>query len=381
MQTNKQLKNIFNFDELAALANNEDVPLFVMSQKQISQQYNILKHYFPQAKHHYAVKAAPLSCAIHTLIDCDAYFDVASNGEIDLLKSCGVAGERCIYTHPIKSPSSIVKALSYGIKTFVFDNVYELEKMLPFKDDLTLLLKLSFSNNLATFDLSSKFGVAKEAALDLLHKAISMGFSVVGTSFHVGSQMPDNNEYIKALSISKQLYTEAEIFGQPFSILDIGGGFPDETVLPAHQYDAYFKPIAQYIETNYRNVTVYTEPGRFVSAAAGMSVTKVIGKNVRNGVPTYYLNDGVYGSFSGIVFDKHIPNIFTEKQLRGYHGELKKSCLYGPTCDSFDVITKEILLPELENGDILYCSNMGAYSLATVTNFNMLAQAKIIALD
>lgn len=373
--------HIFNLNAIADLAQREDAPLFVMSKKKIASQYQILQHYFPKAKHHYAVKSSPLACTINALKGCDAYFDVASNGEIDLLSSCGVTGDRCIHTHPIKSGNSIEKAVAFGIKTFVFDNAYELEKLLPYKDEVKLLMRLSFSNNLATFDLSSKFGVAPEASFQLLSEALSMGFSVVGATFHVGSQMPDYNEYIKALTFCTELYTYAESMGKPFSVLDIGGGFPDETVLPASQYAAYFEPIAQYIDSNFKNITVYTEPGRFVTAAAGLSVTKVIGKNIRNGVMSYYLNDGVYGSFSGIVFDKHIPNLFTHKEINGYRGTQKKSCLFGPTCDSFDVVVKEIALPELEVGDILFCTNIGAYSLATVTNFNMLSKAKIIALD
>jgi ornithine decarboxylase len=374
----KNLKNSFNIPKIKQLAQCQDAPLLVISKNKIKEQYTALTTFFPNALHHYAVKSAPMACIIETLKTCKAHFDVASNGEIDLLAACGITGNNCIHTHPIKADSTIQKALSFGIKTFVFDNSEELKKLLPYKDKVSLLMRLSFSNNKTTCDLSAKFGVNQHDAFALMQEANSLGFSVVGASFHVGSPMLDYKEYIKALIFCKYLYQEAQILGKPFSILDIGGGFPDTSLLTPPQYAGYFEPIANYIETHFKGITIYTEPGRFISATAGLSVSKVIGKSIRNGRMTYYLNDGVYGSFSGILFDKQKPTIFTQQQIEGRTSQVHKTCLFGPTCDSIDLISQDIYLPELALGDILYTPNMGAYTVASNTNFNMLTKAKII---
>jgi len=81
----------------------------------------------------------------------------------------------------------------------------------------------------------------------------------------------------------------------------------------------------------------------------------------------YYLNDGVYGSFGCIYFDNNQPKIqpFNERD-----GNLYKSMLFGPTCDSIDLITNEIMLPELAIGEWVYVENFGAYTVASSSNFN-----------
>jgi len=88
---------------------------------------------------------------------------------------------------------------------------------------------------------------------------------------------------------------------------------------------------------------------------------KEIGKEI-----LYYLSDGVYGSFNNIVFDHAQPSPATFKNSE----VTRKSCLFGPTCDSIDVICKDIDLPELEIGDWLYFMNMGAYTVASASSFN-----------
>ena len=81
----------------------------------------------------------------------------------------------------------------------------------------------------------------------------------------------------------------------------------------------------------------------------------------------YYLNDGIYGSFGCIYFDHNNPVIlpFNERNDKVY-----KSRLFGPTCDSIDLISNEIMLPELAVGEWVYVENFGAYTVASSSNFN-----------
>ena len=102
-------------------------------------------------------------------------------------------------------------------------------------------------------------------------------------------------------------------------------------------------------------------------------VLNVIGKKIvvdeESGekVIVYYLNDGIYGSFGCIYFDHNSPTIlpFNER-----NDKVHKSRLFGPTCDSIDLISNEIMLPELAIGEWVYVENFGAYTVAASSSFN-----------
>ena len=107
---------------------------------------------------------------------------------------------------------------------------------------------------------------------------------------------------------------------------------------------------------------------------AGILVTRVIGKAVRNNTKWYYIDDGVYGAFSGQVYDKMSYQFFSLKE-----NEKSTQCIVaGPTCDSFDVVTTRAVLPELEVGDVLVSPNMGAYTTVSATNFNLYDKPQVV---
>ena len=123
-----------------------------------------------------------------------------------------------------------------------------------------------------------------------------------------------------------------------------------------------------------KNVKFIAEPGRFLAGPAGILVTQVIGRTFRNNKNYYYLNDGIYGDFSGMIFD-HCRYEF--KTLR--RGQKFLSAVAGPTCDSFDTLSMNEEIPELYVGDVVYVKNIGAYSCASATRgFNGFPPAEII---
>jgi ornithine decarboxylase len=122
---------------------------------------------------------------------------------------------------------------------------------------------------------------------------------------------------------------------------------------------------------------VIAEPGRFIAAPAAIAVSSVMGKAKRDGRWWYYLDDGLYGSYSGQMFDhaKYPVSVLREG------GELHESVLSGPTCDSIDVIDESIMLPELEMGDLVVGRMMGAYTWASATDFNFFKRAKVVVMN
>ena len=118
---------------------------------------------------------------------------------------------------------------------------------------------------------------------------------------------------------------------------------------------------------------ILAEPGRFLVASAATAIVQIIGKAVRGGKLCYYVNDGVYHTFSGVIFDH------CQYPLKSFKKNPTQICsVFGPTCDALDTISLAEQLPDLELGDLLYAPNIGAYSAASSTYFNGFSPAAVV---
>jgi ornithine decarboxylase len=223
-------------------------------------------------------------------------------------------------------------------------------------------------------ELSSKFGCETGEAVDLILEANGVGLEVEGLSFHVGSQCTNFDNFVRALNIAAAVMEETRARGREIKILDIGGGFPVG-------YDAHVRPFpvlagkinAEIDRLFAKDIQILAEPGRFLVAAAATAVARVIGKAYRDGKRCYYIDDSVYHTYSGIVFD-HCQ--YSVKPFKRGTGEV--CTVFGQTCDGMDTITESVELPELEIDDLVYSENIGAYSNASSTWFNGFAPAKVV---
>lgn len=352
-------------------------PLLVLDCETLRQQYRRLKNALPKVDLYFAIKSLPNETVIATLHKEGCHFDIATQGEVKLLEKNGVTATKTIHTHPIKRDIDIRSTLRFGCTTFVVDNEFELEKFVRYKERVGLLLRLSFPNPDAVVNLSKKFGLSVEEAPEFISKAEELGIHVKGISFHVGSQSPHSQSHVDAIQKSIDIIVASRSkHDTPMSILDIGGGFPINYDGSSIDIEKFCQPINDILKTLPKNIHVIAEPGRYIAAPAMTCITSVIGKAVRDGTPWYYLDDGVYNSFSGQIFDHAIYPIFTLKQ-----GVTHPSVLAGPTCDSIDVISENIELPDLSIGDLIVAPMMGAYTSATATEFNSLPKANIIAVN
>jgi ornithine decarboxylase len=227
-------------------------------------------------------------------------------------------------------------------------------------------------------ELSSKFGAHPGEAVDLIFAADKAGLTVEGISFHVGSQTTNFENFVQAINLAASVFKEAKERGYTkMFLLDIGGGFPapyDENVQP---FRLLAKKINAELERLFpKEIQILAEPGRFLIATAGTLVAKVIGKADRDGKRCYYINDGVYHTFSGIIFD-HLK--YRVKAFR--KGPAQISAVFGPTCDALDTVSLAEELPDLELGDLVYSENIGAYSHASSTFFNGFPPAKVVHIN
>jgi ornithine decarboxylase len=366
---------------IRALVAEHGAPLLLLSTSIIRQQYRQLQQALPGVQLHYALKPLPHPAVVSALAQEGSYFDLATNGEVDVVRDCGVQPARTVHTHPIKRDSDIRHALAYGCNTFVFDNPYELPKFLPYKDQVELLMRLSFRSKDAVVDLSLKFGVQPTEALELLRKAVGLGLKVRGLSFHVGSQTLNAFKYLEAIGFCRQLFNLAALDGVILDTLDIGGGYPVSYTEPVMPISYYCHPIASELERQFPNTRLMAEPGRFICASAMTLISSVMGKAERQGRMWYYLDEGLYGSYSGKLYDHADYPFMPLSRLEGKTLPQQLSVVAGPTCDSIDVIYDNIMLPDLDCGELVVSPMMGAYTWASATEFNFFPKTKIVVID
>ena len=353
-------------------------PLLILDCDQLVKQYNALSAALPGVKLYYAIKALPHPAAIQTLDALGAGFDIASSGEIELLREQSTRARQTIHTHPIKRDADIRDALRFGCTTFVVDNVWELEKFVNYRHRVGLLVRVSFPNPKTPIDLSRKFGCREDETAILIQKAQSLGVHVKGLSFHAGSQCPDSGNHVHAIKQCRKIINDVyQNSGKLLSILDIGGGFPVEYMQPIMDIESFCAPIRQALNNLPEHVQIIAEPGRYLSAPAMKAVSSVMGKAKRGDACWYYLDDGIYGSYSGQLFDHVTYPLTIFSDIKGK----EQAVLAGPTCDSIDVIAEQVTMPPLSIGDLVVGHQMGAYTSATSTQFNLFDKAKIVAIN
>lgn len=353
-------------------------PLFVIDTARIRAQYRRLAGALPQVDLHYALKPLPHAAVIQALLEEGACFDLATNGEVDLVRRSGVSPKRCVHTHPIKRDSDIRNALAYGVETFVVDNPDELRKFVKYRGRVSLLIRVSFRSTSSVCDLSKKFGCAPDAVAGLLELASELRVKIEGLSFHVGSQALDSGMYVHAVDVCRELMDHASQNGQRLGLLDIGGGFPvDYGRKAAMPIEEYCAPIRVALGKLAPDVRVIAEPGRYIAAPAAIAVSSVMGRALRDGRWWYYLDDGMYGSYSGQMYDHAKYPV----EALAAPGETYPSVLAGPTCDSIDIISEALDLPKLTVGDLIVGREMGAYTWASASDFNFFPRATVLALD
>jgi ornithine decarboxylase len=368
---------------LKDLAQKHGTPLFVLDHDAVRGNYAEFTRYLPRVQAYYAVKANPDPAIIRTLYGIGASFDVASIAEFKLvydnIRSLPAEArqtfiwDKVIYSNPIKDRRTLEELDQYK-PLVAFDNREEIAKIRKHAPHAGLALRIRVPNTGSMVELSSKFGASPAEAVDLIAMAFDAGLVVEGLAFHVGSQCTNFENYVQALSTSASIMEEAETRGFSLKLLDIGGGFPA-------RYDRHVRPFRELAkilraELNRlfpKNLEILAEPGRFMVGTAAILVAEVIGKSERDGKRCYYVNDGIYHTFSGILFDHCQYHVKAFKK-----GPKRISAVFGPTCDALDTISQAEELPELKLGDLVYSENIGAYSHASSTCFNGFPPAQIV---
>jgi ornithine decarboxylase len=324
----------------------------------------------------YAVKANPHPIVIEQLWNAGIrHFDTASLGEIEIIKAVAPAAI-CHFMAPVRLAGQAKAAFeTHGVTDFVVDSDSELDKLLAETGNpkkLRVFVRLVAQLGGALLEMSSKYGCLPEDAAKLLKRVKAAGAQPCLT-FHVGSQCLSPFSYAQAIEIAQRTVNLA---GVDIVALDMGGGFPaayaGEEPPPFHWY---FDMIKEALANLGRpNLHVMCEPGRALVAQGISLVTQVV---MRRG-DRIYLNDGIYGSFDEQRFasfdENYPPTAFTldaKGNAKNLPGEKRPFRVFGPTCDSADVLPRPQMLPDgIANGDFILFEAMGAYTVSSRSPFN-----------
>ncbi|MDE2013592.1 MAG: alanine racemase [Alphaproteobacteria bacterium] len=302
------------------------------------------------------------------------HFDTASLQEVEIVKT-RFPEAQCHFMAPVRAPGAARAAFhQYGVTDYVVDCEFELQKLLAETGDakkLRIFVRIATPLGGAVLELSSKFGTPPEQAAKLLKRVAETG-AAPALTFHVGSQCLSPFSYAQAIEMARRTAALAEV---EIQALDIGGGFPG----PYHGNDVppyhwYFDTIKEALDTLPRKIPVICEPGRALIAEGVSLITQVF---LRKG-DALYINDGVYGSFDELTLPgwtaDYNSRAFTvngrgqaTEQPAGSHAFR----VFGPTCDTLDVLPRPIMLPDdIKAGDFIVFDAIGAYSVAVRTSFN-----------
>ena len=355
---------------------NIETPFLLIDKDKVREKTTMIGRNIKNSKVFYAVKANPDIEILRFLNGLNLGFEIASEGELEILSSIGVEPSRIISSNPVKSLKFLKIAASYQVNHFSFDSMDEVDKIAKFIPDCNVYIRLSVPNEGSEWPLSKKFGVEIDDAVSLLSYAQDRGLNPVGITFHVGSQCTNIYNWNIALDKAKTLWDISRKKGLKLRLLNIGGGYPIKYTKNVVSIEAIEKNVNNLIFERFpEDIEIHIEPGRAVVGDAGIFVSTVIGKAVRGDEDWVYIDVGVFNglmeSVGGIKYSYIVEGY---KQARSR----KQWTIAGPSCDSFDVIDKNVSLPEPQVGNLMLILSSGAYTVSYASEFNGFSIPKTI---
>jgi len=353
-----------------------NTPLLILDIQGIRNKYREAKRCFGEFDIFYAVKANDHYAIIEALSEERAGFEVASSSELEKVFEYCKEPSRIISSNPVKPMDFIAFAHQKGIDLFAVDSFTEVEKISDIAPRSRIYVRLAVPNEGSDWPLSGKFGVDPVTAVEILEYARSKGLIPYGITFHVGSQCNNLRNWFLAVKLTAEAWNRARQKGIRLKLLNIGGGIPVTYLSKSLSME----DIAYYVRGLLRKYMIeqpaelHMEPGRGLVGDQGMLVARVIGKAVREGTRWIYIDTGVFNGLAEALGGIRYP-FYINKE-----GELYEWTVGGISCDSMDVIARNVPLPEPEVGDYVYIMSAGAYTTVYGSNFNGFPVPQILSL-
>jgi ornithine decarboxylase len=358
-------------------------PALVLDFNVIQQTYTRFLDAFPGGQIFYAMKANANPQIVQLVADRKGGLEIASLAELERALDAGATGEQIICSNPIKNPIFLQRMHEAGVYATVVDSTYEVEKVAEYAPNSRVYVRLAVDNHGSVLPLAGKFGVSGDEALELFDQARELGLQPIGLSFHVGSQCLSVNNWVNAIRACGKIWREAEERDHKFHFLDIGGGFPaghyhDESIPTIEQIGMLSMEAIRAFIPEVPNLMLVLEPGRGLVGESGRLLATVVGKAKRGDGMWLYLDAGV---FNGLMetYEGFPPVVSLLNESTEHHKE--HYTLAGPSCDSCDVIARQLLMPEINIGDKLVFYDAGAYTNEYAVAFNGFPIPQVVALN
>lgn len=330
----------------------------------------------------FSVKALSNIAVLKTLKNSGCGFDIVSGGELHRALLAGADPKKIIFSGVGKSKGEMVAGIENNILSFNVESEHELSRLSMVAAEMKKIapVAIRFNPNVdagvheftKTGRKSDKFGVSIEAAKDLVKKCSeSASLKLVGLTCHIGSQIMELKGFEDAAKQALKLLIELDRLNINLDFIDMGGGLGvnyvgEETIQPFELIESYEKIFAG------RNERLILEPGRSISANAGIMLTRV----------EYKKNDF-------LIVDAAMNDLLRPALYQAHHDvwPVRKTnnatsnvSLVGPICETGDFLAKNINI-EGSEGDLFAVRTVGAYGFVMSSNYNSRPRAPEIMVD
>ena len=361
------------------IAERFGTPLYIYSRATLERHWHAFDKAFGEHPHLicFAVKSNPNIAILQVMAQLGSGFDIVSQGELERVLAAGGDAAKIVFSGVAKSETEIVRALEVGIRCFNVESTAELERINLVAGKLGKIAPISLRVNpdvdahthpyISTGLKENKFGISVDQAREVYRQASTLAhIKVTGMDCHIGSQLTELQPFLDATDRLIVLMEQLKQDGIELKHLDLGGGLgvPYTNEAPPHPAD-YAKALLDKLK-QYGDLEIILEPGRAITANAGILVTKV--EYLKSNETRHFaiVDTGMNDMIRPALYQAYMNIIETDRTL------IRESKVYdvvGPICETSDFLGKQRTLA-IAQGDLIALRSAGAYGASMASNYN-----------
>ena len=372
------------------LAEQFGTPLYVYSRATLERHWHAFNNAFGEHPHLvcFAVKSNPNIAILNIMAKLGSGFDIVSQGELERVLAAGGDAGKVVFSGVAKSRQEIARALEVNIRCFNVESEAELLRINQIADEMGKIAPISLRVNpdvdahthpyISTGLKENKFGVSVEQAREVYKLAATLpNIKIVGMDCHIGSQLTELQPFLDAVDRLIVLMEQLKQDGIHLKHLDLGGGlgvtYTDET--PPHPTE-YAKALWEKLSA-FSELEIIVEPGRAITANAGILVTKVEYLKSNESRNFAIVDAGMNDMIRPALYQAYMNILEIDRTLAR---EEKIYDVVGPICETSDFLGKQRKLAIAE-GDYLAQRSAGAYGASMSSNYNSRPRTAEVMVD
>lgn len=361
------------------IAERFGTPLYIYSRATLERHWHAFDKAFGEHPHLicFAVKSNPNIAILQVMAQLGSGFDIVSQGELERVLAAGGDAAKIVFSGVAKSETEIARALEVGIRCFNVESIAELQRINLVAGKLGKIAPISLRVNpdvdahthpyISTGLKENKFGISVDQAREVYRQASTLAhIKVIGMDCHIGSQLTELQPFLDATDRLIVLMEQLKQDGIELKHLDLGGGLgvPYTNEAPPHPAD-YAKALLDKLK-QYGDLEIILEPGRAITANAGILVIKV--EYLKSNETRHFaiVDTGMNDMIRPALYQAYMNIIETDRTL------IRESKVYdvvGPICETSDFLGKQRTLV-IEQGDLIALRSAGAYGASMASNYN-----------